>query len=75
MDELIQEAGIIGIFALLVIREILARTKSSNGRTVEKMRHDALCELLNRVSVNITTQCELLREVKRDVEIVKGKVR
>ena len=72
MDDLIQQVGVIGIFALLVIREILSRTKN-NGRTVEKMRHNALCELIRGVNDNLTAQSVLLREVAKDVTELKGR--
>lgn len=72
MDDLIQQVGVIGIFALLVIREILSRTKN-NGRTVEKMRHQALCELIRGVNDNLTAQTALLRDVSGDVKVLKGK--
>ncbi len=74
MDDIIQQAGVIGIFALLVIREILSRVRPGNGATVEKMRHESLRDLIIHVNDNLTAQTALLRDVAKDVAAVKGKV-
>ncbi len=73
MDDLIQQGGVVGIFILLAGRAILDRWRG-NGATVEKMRYDALRGLMKSVNDNLTAQTALLRDVSKDVAIVKEKV-
>ena len=89
MDQALQSGGIVGILVLLIIQQVFAfvqrrNDKGGNSRRysqdcalskVCEMRHESLRDLIVHVNDNLTAQTALLRDVAKDVAVVKGKVR
>lgn len=82
MDNLLVELGVGGIFALLIIREVLPAIRRRNGNNKDcafnevcRMRHDTLKGLIKSVNENISAQTVLLREICKEVLEIKGRLK
>jgi hypothetical protein len=89
MDQALQSGGIVGILVLLVLQQVFAFVQRRNGKSGEncalskvcEMRHNAVLgciermgETLGKINDHLTAQTAVLQDMRKDVEIVKGKV-